>query len=327
MKKSTKVLAIVIAIVFTIGMVFGLVACNDDGADFKVGIIQLVQHQALDAATNGFMDELTKELAKAGKTVQFDLQNASGDTTLCPTICQSFVAKNVDLIMANATPALQSAVNATSTIPILGTSITEYGVALSTTVDANGLLNLGNVSGTSDLAPLEDQARMFDELLPSAQKIGLFFCSAEVNSTYQVSVVERVLQSMGKETRRFSFTDSTDISAVLSGAISWADALYIPTDNTAASNATLIDDLCRPARLPIICGEENLCKLCGIATLSISYEGIGRETGRMAAKILLGEMNVNDMPISYDADPVKKANESICQELGITVPNGYQTIS
>ncbi len=326
MKKTSKVLAIVIAIVFTIGMIFGLVACGEKDADFTVGIVQLVQHEALDAATAGFMDELEKELAKAGKTVEFDLQNASGDTTLCPTIVQSFVAKNVDLIMANATPALQAAANATQSIPILGTSITEYGVALDISLPTSGIIG-GNISGTSDLAPLEDQALMFDELLPDANKIGLLFCSSEANSLYQVQVIEAKLNSMGKETQRFSFTDSTDLSAVLTGAIAWADALYIPTDNTAASNATLINDVCLPAKMPIIAGEENLCKGCGIATLSISYDGIGRETARMAAKILLGQANISDMAVSYDANPVKKFNAALCEELGIVIPDGYTAIA
>ncbi len=326
MKKTTKVLAIIIAIVFSIGMIFGLVACGEKEADFTVGIVQLVQHEALDAATAGFMDELEKELAKAGKTVEFDLQNASGDATLCPTIAQSFVAKNVDLIMANATPALQAAYNATSTIPILGTSITEYGVALDISLPTSGIIG-GNVSGTSDLAPLEDQALMFNELLPDAQKIGLLFCSSEANSLYQVQVIEAKLNSMGKQTQRFSFTDSTDLSAVLNGAIAWADALYIPTDNTAASNATLINDICLPANMPIIAGEENLCKGCGIATLSISYDGIGRETARMAAKILLGQANISDMAVSYDANPVKKFNAALCEALGIVIPDGYTAIA
>ncbi len=327
MKKTTRILAIIVALIFTVGMCAGLVACNNASADFTVGICQLVQHEALDAATQGFMEELESELAKAGKTVEFDLQNASGDATLCPTIVQSFVAKKVDLIMANATPALQAAVNSTDTIPVLGTSITEYGVALDITVGTDGLLNLGNVSGTSDLAPLEEQALMFDELLPNADKIGLLYCSSEANSKYQVEVVEAKLQSMGKTTQRFAFTDSNDIASVLNGAIAWADALYIPTDNTAASNASLINDLCLDAMLPIIAGEENLCKGCGIATMSISYDGIGRETARMAAQILLGTADINDLPIAYDTNPVKKFNAELCELFGITPPQGYVAIA
>lgn len=324
-RRFAKILTVAIIAVMTVCMAVGFSACNKDKADFTVGVCQLVQHAALDAATQGFIDSLNAELAKEGKTVKIDVQNAQGDTTLCPTIVSSFVSQNVDLIMANATASLQSAANATMTIPILGTSITDYGVALELD-DFNGVVG-GNISGTSDLAPLVEQALMFDELLPNCKKIALFYCSGEPNSLYQVQVVGEKLTQMGKTTQTFAFSDSNDISAVLNAAVAWADAIYIPTDNTAASNVTLIDSICSSARVPIIAGEENICKGCGIATLSISYYNIGVKTGKMAADILLGRANIAEMAVAYDESPVKKFNASICETLGIEIPSTYTAIA
>lgn len=324
MKNTRKFLTVIVMAIVIASMCIGLAACNGGSEDFTVGICQLVQHEALDEATRGFVDALTSELAKEGKTVKIITQNAQGDATVCPTIVNSFVSQNVDLIMANATASLQSAANATTAIPILGTSITDYGVALE--IDNFSGTVGGNISGTSDLAPLIDQALMFNEVIPDKTNIGLLFCSAEPNSEYQVRVVEEKLIEMGKTTRRFTFSDSNDINAVINQAVEWADALYIPTDNTAASNATLIDSVCRNAGIPIVAGEEGICKKCGIVTLSISYYNIGVKTGEMAAQILLGKADISSMAIAYDANPVKKFNKTICDELGITVPQGYEEI-
>lgn len=324
MKSTRRILTFIVMVILIASMCIGLSACNNGDEDFTVGICQLVQHDALDAATKGFVDSLTSELEKEGKTVNIIIQNAQGDPTVCPTIVNSFVSKKVDLIMANATASLQSAANATTTIPILGTSITDYGVALE--IDNFGGTVGGNISGTSDLAPLIEQARMFDEIIPDKTQIGLLYCSAEPNSEYQIKVVEAELESMGKTTQRFTFSDSNDINAVINQAVAWADAIYIPTDNTAASNATLIDSVCRTAGVPIVAGEEGICKGCGIVTLSISYYNIGVKTGKMAAEILLGKADIKTMAISYDENPVKKYNKTICDELGITVPQGYEEI-
>ncbi len=292
-----------------------------DAKQYVVGICQLVQHDALDAATNGFMDALNEALPGQ---VTFDLKNASNDIPTCGTIVTGFVASNVDLILANATPALQAASTATQTIPILGTAVTEYGVALDI-ADFNGTVG-GNISGTSDLAPLDQQADMLLELLPEAKNVGILYCSAEANSVYQADVVKAALEAKGVNVSIYTFADSNDVATVTQTACAENDALYIPTDNTAASCAEAINNVAEPAGVPIIAGEEGICKGCGIATLSIDYYELGRTTGAMAAKILTGESNVSEMPIEYYQNPVKKYEAARCEALGITVPADYIAI-
>ena len=286
-----------------------------------VGICQLVQHVALDAATQGFKDALTEAL---GDKVQFVEQNAANDIPTCATIVNGFVSDGVDLILANATPALQAAVAATDSIPILGTAVTEYGVALDIK-DFNGTVG-GNVSGTSDLAPLDQQAAMILELFPDAKKVGILYCSAEPNSVYQSDVVKAELEKSGVTVSVYTFADSNDVAAVTATACDENDVLYIPTDNTAASCTEAINNVAEPAGVPIIAGEEGICAGCGVATLSINYYDLGVTTGKMAAKILTGEANISEMPIEYFPDPVKKYNPAICEALGITVPEDYVAI-
>ena len=291
-----------------------------DGKTYTVGVCQLVQHEALDAATQGFVDALTEEL---GDAVTIDVQNASGDSVNCGTIVNGFVSRGVDLIMANATPALTAAVSATADIPILGTSITAYGVALDID-DFNGTVG-GNVSGTSDLADLQAQAQMILDWFPETKTVGLLFCSAEPNSRYQIDEVRKALEAQGVTCEEFAFTDSNDVSSVTQKAADFSDVVYIPTDNTAASNTEAIANVLLPAGVPAICGEEGLCRGCGVATLSISYYDLGVTTGKMAAKILKGEANISEMPVEY-TDATPKYNASICDQLGITPLDGYEAI-
>ena len=320
MKKRCSIMKAILAALLAAAMCVPTAALGE-AKTFTVGICQLVQHDALDAATQGFKDALTEAL---GDKVTFDEQVASGDSAACNTIVNSFVSKKVDLILANATPALQAAYNATAAIPILGTAITEYGVALGLS-DFNGVVG-GNVSGTSDLAPLTEQADMILELFPDAKKVGLLYCSAEPNSEYQVKVVEEYLAEKGVECTRFSFADSNDISAVTTKAASDSDVIYIPTDNTAASCTETIGNIVLAAKVPVVVGEQGICKGCGVATLSISYYDLGRKTGEMAVKILTGEADVSEMPIEY-APATKMFNAAICEELGVTVPEGYEALN
>ena len=297
------------------------VSAAADGQKFTVGICQLVQHAALDAATQGFEDALT---AAFGDNVTFDFQNAQGDSATCATIANGFVSSGVDLIMANATPALQAAQAATNTIPVLGTSVTEYGVAL-------GLDNFsgtvgGNVSGTSDLAPLDQQADMIVEWMPDAKKVGLLYCSAEANSQYQVDEVQKYLEAKGVTATQYAFSDSNDLSSVCQKAADENDALYVPTDNTVAANTGIVDGICRPAKKPVFAGEEGICSGCGVATLSISYYDLGYATGKMAVKILTGEADISTMPVEYAPQVTKKYNAANCEALGVTVPDGYVAI-
>lgn len=291
-----------------------------DGQSYTVGICQLVEHAALDAATQGFEDALTEAF---GDNVKFDFQNAQNDSATCATIANGFVSAGVDLIMANATPALQAAQAATNSIPILGTSVTEYGVALGLT-DFDGTVG-GNVSGTSDLAPLDQQAEMITEWLPDVQKVGLLYCSAEANSQYQVDEVQKYLEAAGVTATQYAFSDSNDLASVCQKAADENDAVYVPTDNTVAANTGIVDGICRPAKKPVFAGEEGICAGCGVATLSISYYDLGYTTGEMAAKILTGEADISTMPIEYTS-VTKKYNKTICDDLGVTVPEGYEAI-
>ena len=314
-----KIVALTVAVL----MLLGMTACGSkaEGAKYTIGICQLVAHEALDAATEGFKQAVKDKLGE--ENVVFDVQNAAGDSATCASIANAFVAANVDLIMANATPALQSAQIATADIPILGTSVTEYGVALDLT-DFNGTVG-GNVSGTSDLAPLADQAAMLLEWFPDAKNVGLLYCSAEPNSKYQVDTIKQLLEAEGVTCKMFAFADSNDMQAVTNAACEFSDVIYVPTDNTVASSTDIIDGICRPAGVPIIAGEEGICRGCGVATLSISYYDLGYTTGEMAAKILTGEADISTMPIAY-APAISKYNAEICADLNLTPPEGYVAI-
>ncbi len=293
---------------------------STEKAKYTVGICQLVQHPALDSATQGFKDALTKAF---GSDVAIDEQNASGEAVNCATIINGFVSSGVDLILANATAPLQAAASATSTIPVLGTSVTDYASALEI---ENWTGTVGtNVSGTSDLAPLDKQAQMIKELFPQAKTVGLLYCSAEANSVYQVETIEGELKALGFTTKRYSFTDTNDVSSVAEKATE-CDVIYIPTDNTAASNTEAIANVVIPKKTPVVAGEEGICSGCGVATLSISYYDLGYATGEMAVKILKGEESVSSMPVQYAPQVTKKYNASVCAQLGITPPEGYTAI-
>ncbi len=304
-----------------------LAGCSQSGTTsgektYKIGMCQLVQHDALDKASEGFKDALTEKL---GKNVTFDLQNAAGDSATCATIVNQFVSSGDDLIFANATASLQAAAAATSTIPIVGTSITDYATALDID-DWTGTTGR-NITGTSDLAPLEEQAAMFKELLPDAKKIGLLYCSSEPNSKYQVDVVKEELEKLGYTCTFYAFADSNDVAAVTTTACDSSDALYIPTDNTAAANTEIIANIANPAKTPIITGEEGICKGCGIATLSISYYSIGKIAGEMAYDILVNGADPATTEVKYAADLTKKYSKERAESLGITVPSDYEELA
>ena len=308
----------IIALALAVLMLVSLAACGGSGSGkYKVGICQLVQHPALDAATQGFQDALTKQL---GDKVEFDVQNASGEPANCTTIVNGFVSSKVDLIMANATPALQAAKEATATIPILGTSVTDYASALE--IDGwTGTVGT-NISGTSDLAPLDGQAAMIKELFPDAKTVGILYCSSEANSQYQVDVITGYLTELGFTVTPYSFTDTNDVASVAQKACD-SDVIYIPTDNTAASNTEAIANVVLPAGVPVVAGEAGICQGCGVATLSISYYDLGYATGLMAAKVLTGEAKISEMPVQYAPEFTKQYNAANCDALGITIPGDY----
>lgn len=333
MKKTRKITAILMIAAM---LMMALTGCGGGGGDtagsadsgdaakvYEVGILQQLEHPALDQATEGFKQALIDKLGEDG--VKFDLQNAQNEATNCATIAQGFVASNVDLIMANATTALQSASAATADIPIVATSVTDYATALN--IDNWTGATGTNVTGTSDLAPLDQQVEMIVELVPDVQKVGLLYCSAEPNSVYQIKEVEKYLDAKGIAYEEYAAADSNEIQAVTTKAVSECDCLYIPTDNTMAQNTEAVNNVALPAGVPLIAGEEGICKGCGIGTLTISYYDIGYAAGEMAYDILVNGADPATMEVQTAANVVKKYNEANCTALNITVPEGYEAIA
>ena len=329
-----------LAILLSGAMALSLAACgsdtsNDtttdtsgDGAatagNYTVGICQQMQHAALDEATQGFQDKLTELVTAAGGTVEFDPQNASGESSNAATIINGFVSSGVDLIMANGTTSLQAAQAGTTDIPILGTSITDYATALQ--MENWSGTSGTNISGTTDLAPLEDQAQMLLDLFPDAQNVGLLYCSAEPNSVYQVNIVREYLEGQGLTCTDYTFSDSNDLASVTQTACASSDVIYIPTDNTAASYASTIHNVVVPAGVPVITGDTGTCSGCGVAVLGIDYYELGQITGEMAYEILVEGADPATMEVRSAPPPTKMYNPSICEELGITPPEDYTAL-
>ena len=292
------------------------------GETYVIGICQQMTHEALDAATQGFKDALTELLG--ADAVEFRDQNAGGEQPNCTTIMNGFVSEGVDLILANATWPLQAAASATADIPILGTSVTDYATALGIT-DWTGTVG-GNISGTSDLAPLDQQAEMIQELFPDATNVGLLYCSGEPNSVYQIETIRTYLEDMGYVCEAYAFTDVNDLSSVTQTACDSSDVIYIPTDNTAAANTETIANVVIPNGVPVITGESGLCSGCGVATLSIDYYDLGYTTGEMAADILQGEADITTMAVQSAPNVTKMYNAANCEALNITIPDDYVVI-
>ena len=321
-------------------MVLGLVGCGNasstqtasgstssteagtDGKVYHIGVCQLVEHEALDAATQGFQDALKDKLGE--NNVVFDVQNAQGEETNCATICTGFVSDNVDLILANATASLQAASAATNSIPIVGTSITDYATALNAD-DWNGTSGT-NITGTSDLAPLDQQEAMIKELVPDVTQVGIVYCSAEANSVFQANQIEAALEKDGIAYKEYSAADSNEIQSVVTKAVSECDCLYVPTDNTMDANVDIIKNVTVPAGIPVIAGEEGICQ-GALATLSISYYDIGQAAGEMAYEILVNGKDPGTMEIEYASATTKEYNADVADALGITIPDDYVKLS
>ncbi len=290
---------------------------NAPDKTYTVGICQLIEHPALDLATKGFQDALTEKL---GDKVKFEVQRAQGESANCATIVNNFVSQNVDLIMANATGALAAAASGTNTIPVVGTSITSYDVALGEGWEGK------NITGASDLAPLDQQEDMILEIFPEAKKVGILYCSSEGNSKYQADVIMEELKKDGIECKEYTVADSNEIQAQTQAAVGdKCDVIYIPTDNTFANAAETVKNIVVPAKVPVVAGEEGICGGCGTVTLSISYESMGYKAGLMAYEILVNGKKPAELEIGY-SDVTKKYNQEICEALGIKVPEGYTAI-
>lgn len=331
--KTKKLLTMLLAGTMMVGMLAGC-GNNDDGKEpdnnggdgdkvYTIGILQQLEHPALDEATRGFKEGAIAKFGEAN--VKFDVKNGQNEQANCATIANSFVSSNVDLILANATTALQSSAAATNTIPILGTSITDYATALDIK-DWTGATGT-NISGTSDLAPINEQEAVLKELFPEAKKVGIVYCSGEPNSKYQADLFKLALDQDNIAYAEFTAADSNEIQSVVTAAIADCDVLYIPTDNTMADATEIINNICEPAKVPIIAGEENICRGCGVATLSISYYDIGYKAGEMAYDVLVNGADISTMKIEYAPQVTKKYNAKLCDSLGITIPEGYEPIA
>lgn len=302
-----------IALTLVLMLCLGMAACGQgataSGADFTIGICQLMEHEPLDKATNGFVETLKAELEAAGKTVVFDTQVAGG-SDLCTTVINTFTAKNVDLIMANATPALMAAANATTTIPVLGTSVTDYN-------DTFGGNIPENVSGTSDAVPFDEQAQMMIDTLGLAagEQVGVLYCSDESNSQIQYEAVKALFEAEGIVVKAYTFSETTELQTLTTTACGECKAIYVPSDNTVADNDSIVGTICEEQKTPVYTSYGG--KIC-YASLAIDYYELGVETGKMAAQILLGQKTPADIEIAT-LTPTVTYNEELCEKLGITV--------
>ena len=321
MKKWMKAIATMMVVSMAMTGCGGSGDSGDTAAEYTVGIVQQLEHPALDAATQGFQEKLTELM---DGNVAFDYQNAQGEQTNCTTIATKFVSDGVDLIMANATTALQSASAATADIPIVGTSVTDYVTA--GVVDSNEAPGR-NVTGASDLAPIDEQIAMLMELIPDVQKVGILYCSAEPNSIYQSQLAQAELDKAGVAWAEYTAADSNEVQAVVTKAVSECDVLYVPTDNTMANNTEIIKNVAVPAGVPVIAGEEGICAGCGVATLSISYYDLGAKAAEMAYEILVNGADPAEMPIEYVSEGItEKYNAEIAETLNIAIPEGMVAI-
>ncbi len=317
--KTRKFIAMAVAAVLIVLSMAGCSA-STQGTDKKVyyiGVCQLTEHSALDEATRGFVDAVKNEL---GDDVEIDIQIAKGNVESCREITDAFVADGVDLIMANATPALQAATESTGTIPIVATSVTDYSTALGIR-KWSGITGI-NATGTSDLAPISEQAEIIFEIVPNAEKIGILYCLAESNSVYQAETMAAELEERGANYTLYTVKDASEVEAVAKTAAAESDVLYVPTDNTLASRASQLKQIFNDAKIPVIAGEEGLCK-AGLATLSISYYNIGYNAGLMAADILKNGTEPGLMEVTYADEFVKKYNQETATYLDLQIPSDY----
>lgn len=327
MKKMNK---LVLALMLSAAFAMVLAGCgksgnggSDSGDSYKIGILQLVEHPALDAATEGFKEALQKELGE--DKVEFDEQNAQGEDANCATIASGFVSDKVDLILANATPALQASANATADIPIIGTSVTDFGAALDIK-DFDGKTGK-NITGTSDLVEASQYVELIKEVTPDAKQIGILYCSKEANSKVQVDSISEELDKAGIKYKVYSAADSNEIQSVATKAASECDVFYIPTDNTMASSTETLKNVVVDKKIPVIAGEEGICRGCGVVTLSISYKDLGYRAGEMAAEILKDGSKPGDMAVETQEELTKLYNKEVADTIGIEIPEGFEELS
>ena len=285
---------------------------------YKIGIVQLVEHNALDAANKGFVDGLKKRGYEEGKNIEIDRQNAQADQSNLANISQRFISNKSNLICAIATPAAQTVANATKDIPIVGTAITDYESAK--LVKSNAKPG-GNVTGTSDMNPIKEQVDLLMKFCPNAKTVGVIYCSSEVNSEVQVKAMKEYAASKGLKVETASISTVNDIQQAAQSLVSKVDAFYAPTDNVLASAMPTLLSVTDPAKKPVICGEENMVKAGGLATYGIDYYKLGLQTGDMGADILDGKKKPADMPIQTAKDLKASVNKKSADALGVKIPD------
>lgn len=308
-----------LAMVLAAGMALSVTACAPQGDSkvIKIGIVQLVEHAALDAAHEGFVDGLKELGYEDGRNIKIDYQNAQGEQANCVTIADKFVNDKSDLILAIATPAAQAAANRTKDIPILVTAVTDPADAkLVATNEKPG----GNVTGTSDLNPIKEQIGLLTTLVPGAKKVGFLYCSSEANSEFQVNLARAELDALGIEYDDFTVSNSNELQQVTQSMVGKVDAVYVPTDNMVAAGITTVAAVANAAKLPVIVGEEAPVKGGGLATYGLSYYNLGKQTAAMAVKIIKDGMKPADMPIEYLQETTLVINKTTAEAVGITIP-------
>ena len=304
-----KLVSVILSVVMLVSLCIGLTGCSQSDS-FKVGVCQLMVHESLDKATQGFKDALTAKMEAAGKKVEFDVQVA-GEANLCTTVINTFTAKKVNLIMANATPALLAAANATTSIPVLGTSVTDYADTFGGSIPAN-------VSGTSDAVPFAEQAQMMIDTLglTAGDQVGVLYCTNESNSLIQYQAVKALFEEKGIVVKAYTFSETTELQAVTTSMANECKAVYIPSDNTVAQNDAIVGTICTEKNVPIYTSYGGT--VC-YASLAIDYYQLGVETGNMAAEILLNGKKPADIAVKT-LTPAVSFNQELCQKLGITIP-------
>ena len=336
MKKITKLLNMLVAT----ALVIGAVGCGnstatnagaeagqaetteasnnvENGENYKIGVIQLVEHAALDATYEGFVDGLKEAGLEVGKNITIDYQNAQGDQSNCQTIATKLVNDANDLILAIATPAAQAVANTTKDIPILVTAVTDP--ADSKLVASNEVPG-GNVSGTSDLTPVKEQIALIPQIVPEAKTVGLVYCSSEANSKFQIEIAKEAAEALGLQTIEATVSNSNEIQQVVQSLVGKVEAIYIPTDNMLAAGMATVAQVTTPAGIPVIVGEEGMVNNGGTATYGINYYNLGKLTATQAVAILKEGKNPAEMPIEYSSDCDLVLNEEAAKQMGITLP-------
>ena len=313
-----RLLALIMTTLMLMSLLAGCGAVSEAKDGYTVGIVQLVQHVALDQATQGFQDALAEKL---GDQVHFDVQLASGETTNCTTIVTKFVNEGVDLIMGNATPAVIAAKEATATIPIVGTSVTDYVAAEAAIVESNEAPG-ANVTGYSDMSDIAAHVELTQKLCPDAKTVAILYCSAEPNSVIQGNQAKELYEAAGIATITLTASDITTISTVVTSACDQADVIYIPTDNLFAENMESVKNITEPAKIPVICGEGGMVVSGGTASVAIDYYVLGYRAGEMAYEIMVNGADPATTPIGFMTaeDMELVINEENLAAIGLTIP-------